>query len=157
LAKGKKIKIRGEAGFEYAGQGDKTLINGILGSHHFTDGEWLGFQGQDIEIIIDMEEITPISLIVCRFLENQRAWIFNPKMIEVQLSKNGKDYIVVKTFITNATEQKGKESFVKYNVSLQNQKARFIKVISKSIGTIPKWHPGSGGKAWIFVDEIIVE
>jgi hypothetical protein len=27
---------------------------------------------------------------------------------------------------------------------------------AKNIGVCPDWHPGKGEKAWIFVDEIIV-
>jgi len=30
-------------------------------------------------------------------------------------------------------------------------------VIAKSIGTCPIGHPGAGKKAWLFVDEIIIE
>jgi len=28
---------------------------------------------------------------------------------------------------------------------------------AKNIKTLPDWHPGAGEKAWIFVDEVIVE
>ncbi len=36
-------------------------------------------------------------------------------------------------------------------------KARFIKIAAKNIGVCPKWHPGSGNKAWIFIDEITIK
>jgi len=32
-----------------------------------------------------------------------------------------------------------------------------VKVIATNYGTIPDWHLGAGGQAWIFVDEIRVE
>jgi hexosaminidase len=34
---------------------------------------------------------------------------------------------------------------------------RYVRVTAKTIGTCPAWHPGAGGKAWIFMDEIFVE
>ena len=34
---------------------------------------------------------------------------------------------------------------------------RYIKTHAKNLGTCPVWHPGAGGKAWILVDETIVE
>ena len=40
---------------------------------------------------------------------------------------------------------------------VDNVQARYVRVVAKNIGTIPDWHPGAGGKAWIFADEIIVE
>ena len=40
---------------------------------------------------------------------------------------------------------------------LNGVKARYLKVVAKSIGVCPPGHPGAGGKAWIFADEIIVD
>jgi hypothetical protein len=157
LAIGKKITINGNAGIEYSAQGDKTLIDGILGSWDFTDGEWLGFQGQDIEINIDFGKTISLKQIDCRFLENQRAWIFSPESFEVSLSKNVIDFKSAKVYEINAEKQQEKETIKEFKVMLNSQKARFIKISVKSIGELPKWHPGAGGKAWVFVDEIVVK
>jgi len=35
--------------------------------------------------------------------------------------------------------------------------ARYVRVYAENLGVCPPWHPGHGGKAWLFVDEIIVE
>ena len=35
--------------------------------------------------------------------------------------------------------------------------ARWLRIVAESYGTIPDWHPGRGGEAWIFVDEIRVD
>ena len=35
--------------------------------------------------------------------------------------------------------------------------ARYIKVEAVSIGPIPDWHIAKGEKAWIFIDEIMIE
>ena len=34
------------------------------------------------------------------------------------------------------------------------QSARYVRVSGKNIGLCPPWHKGSGGKAWLFVDEV---
>ena len=36
-------------------------------------------------------------------------------------------------------------------------KGRYVKVLAKNRGVCPSWHPGAGGKAWIFADEISIE
>ena len=41
-------------------------------------------------------------------------------------------------------------------VKLDRVPARFVRVRAKNIGVCPAWHPGNGGAAWIFVDEIQV-
>ena len=45
-----------------------------------------------------------------------------------------------------------------YNFS-KSTKARYIKVMAKNYGDVPKWHVGApfDGKAWIFVDEIQIK
>jgi hypothetical protein len=40
---------------------------------------------------------------------------------------------------------------------LSDMNARYIRVKAKNVGVCPEWHHGAGGKAWLFVDEIIVE
>jgi len=37
------------------------------------------------------------------------------------------------------------------------QPARYVRITARNYGVIPDWHPGSGGHAWIFVDEILIE
>jgi hypothetical protein len=34
--------------------------------------------------------------------------------------------------------------------------ARYLRVKATNYGTIPDWHPGKGGRAHIFIDELIV-
>jgi hypothetical protein len=34
--------------------------------------------------------------------------------------------------------------------------ARYIRIEAKNVGICPPWHKGSGGKAWLFVDEVEV-
>jgi hypothetical protein len=33
---------------------------------------------------------------------------------------------------------------------------KYIKVVAKPLAKLPKWHPGKGEKAWIFIDEVLV-
>ena len=33
---------------------------------------------------------------------------------------------------------------------------KYIKIIGNPVAKLPAWHPGKGEKAWIFVDEVLV-
>jgi len=35
--------------------------------------------------------------------------------------------------------------------------ARYVRVRATNVGTCPTWHPGAGGKAWVFADEIVID
>ena len=39
---------------------------------------------------------------------------------------------------------------------MKNKQAKFIKFEIENLKKCPDWHPGKGGKAWLFLDEIYV-
>ena len=45
------------------------------------------------------------------------------------------------------------------NITLEvgRVEGRYVRLTARNIGRCPSWHPGAGGKAWIFTDEILVE
>ncbi|MEN8247552.1 MAG: sulfatase-like hydrolase/transferase [Bacteroidota bacterium] len=156
LAVGKKIEIFSEYNWQYSGSGDSTLINGILGSFDHSDTQWIGFYGNDLEAIIDLQKEMPLQKIDCGFLINQGSWIFSPEFITISLSNDGENYEVEKTFKTDA-RGKSNSQVKRFSTSLNNKKARYIKISAKSIPACPEWHIGRGEKAWLFVDEIVVQ
>jgi hexosaminidase len=44
-----------------------------------------------------------------------------------------------------------------FTASLEARRTRFVRVPARSIGPVPDWHSGAGGKGWLFVDEIVVD
>ena len=56
---GKSVNYNSTYNPNYSATGLQTLVNGISGSKsNFRDGQWQGFYGDDIDVIIDLEEIT---------------------------------------------------------------------------------------------------
>ena len=35
--------------------------------------------------------------------------------------------------------------------------ARYVKMVAKNLGICTDWHVGTGQKAWIFCDELVIE
>ena len=44
-----------------------------------------------------------------------------------------------------------------FTTSLENVKARYVKIFAKNLAELPSFHPEAGGKPWLMIDEIIVE
>jgi hypothetical protein len=53
--------------------------------------------------------------------------------------------------------QNNPESILYNFISDKSMLTRYLKIFAKNIGVCPAWHPGAGGRAWIFVDEVIVK
>ena len=73
------------------------------------------------------------------------------------ISDNNRDFRKINEFAYSVDKEEKQGGFVKDISSLKHVEARYIKIIAESIKECPDWHIGSGGKAWIFLDEIIVD
>jgi hexosaminidase len=157
LAGGSKITLLNPYAARYNGGGENALIDGIKGTTNFHDGLWQGYEGVDFEGVIDLGEVKEISSVAPTFLFNQDSWIFLPEKIEISLSRDDIVFNNPKTII-NDIPQKNTEVLIKeFTASYNREKARYIKVKALSIKKCPDWHSGSGGKAWLFIDEIVVK
>lgn len=144
---GASIKINVEPNKSYPGSGANGLINGISGSDkRFGDKEWLGFWGDDVEIIIDLGENTNINNIKTRFYNGQGQWIYAPKKITIELDDTLLDY---KTNSEN-------ELITNVKIGVGDKNSRFIKLTIPNYGIIPEGKQGAGNKAWTFIDEIMI-
>ena len=152
-----KITLTNMYSERYRGGGENGLIDGVRGTDDLHDGLWQGFAGVDFEAVIDLGEEKEISKVVSRFLLNSNSWVFLPAKVEIALSKDNVNYSDEETVI-NDIPQKNSEIILKdFPASFNKQSARYIKVKAESIKNCPDWHPGAGGKAWLFIDEIVVE
>jgi hypothetical protein len=94
-------------------------------------------------------------------LQDQKSWIFFPSNVEYYGSVDGKTYELLSTNDVTVPRDDEKNSLLKMNYTLTLSQAtkayKSFKVIAKNYGTLPSWHPGAGGDAFIFVDEVEVE
>ena len=142
---------------KYHGGGARGLVDGKRGSVEHTDGRWVGFEGQDLDVTVDLGELTPIESVALGCLRAQKSWIFFPSAVEVELSDDGQVYRGVGRATSDAAANVSGETKRDFAVSTSGQVARFVRVRAQSLMACPPWHPGSGGKAWIFADELVIE
>ncbi|MDF1799234.1 MAG: sulfatase-like hydrolase/transferase [Planctomycetota bacterium] len=156
LAVGATATLADEPHPKYAAAGAATVTDGVLGSEDFTDGTWLGYEATDFEAVVDLGESRSIQRLACSFLQDQSSWIFLPAEVELALSADGVTFqpVAEEEFeLTSDLAQRTATSGVRFEA----RTARFVRVRAASVATCPPWHRGAGGKAWLFVDELVVE
>ncbi len=142
----------------YAANGERSLTDGILGTNNFRDGNWQGFEANDMIAIIDLGKETEFSSISCGFLQSTPSWIFFPTQLEYFISKDGIEFRSAGILSSPVSPKDVEMRVSRYRIDYPMKiKTQFIKVVAKNMGVCPDWHPGAGGKTWIFADEIIVE
>ena len=153
---GRSIQLFSTYANQYSAGGENTMIDYILGGKDYRTGEWQGYQGQDVETIVNLGSLKDIQIVGLNCLQDENAWIFMPASVEYYTSQDGKDFQKLASISTDVSPKK-KGVIVKpflWNGVIQ---AQYVKVIARSLGECPPYHKGAGNPSWIFVDELIIE
>lgn len=142
---------------KYTGGGNFALTNGIRGGKSYDDGNWQGFEFDDLNAVVDLGEVQKISKISAGFLQNTNSWIFLPSVIEYSVSNDGTSYKTVGKYEIPIASENREVSINEITLNLSETHARYIRVYAKNVGVCPDWHIGKGGKTWVFIDEIVIE
>lgn len=148
---GKPITYTPEYSKQYSGTGNNTMVNVLRGSKNFHDGQWLAWLEDDAEMIMDLEPPTEISSVAVGAMENQGSGIYYPTKIEVAVSEDGKSFNKVGE-MDRSFQNNGYVGLEDFKVEFEAQNARFIKINVTNLA-----HPPTGGSAFMFLDEIILE
>lgn len=153
---GRSIKLLTDYKNQYAAGGNEALIDGIRGSHNFRTGTWQGYEGNNLEAVVDLGSEKEISKVSIGFLQDQGAWIFMPEEVMFYISNDGKNFTEYGSE-KDPVDPKADGPQLHDFSSIKNAKARYIKIVAKNRGTCPEWHPGKGSPCWIFADEITID
>ncbi|WP_242202162.1 DUF4838 domain-containing protein [Aestuariivivens insulae] len=142
---------------KYANEDPQTLTDGALGGSSFY-ANWLGFEGNDMEAIIDLEKLNQISSISTAFLQVTNHVVFFPKEVKYYGSVDGSSYIELGTVHNKRPLSKtSKVNDIQYfNVTIKPTSIRYLKVKAINLKQAPYWHHAAGLPSWIFADEVIV-
>jgi hexosaminidase len=157
LAQGIAPVLKNPASKRYPGGGPHGLTNGLHGGQNYRDGHWTGVEGSDLDAVIDLGEIRPLTRLSLGCYQGATSWIFLPEKVDFLVSDDGRNWEPAATVghgISNKVQRRIIHRFV---AEVPDLRARFVRVVAHSLITCPSWHPGSGGPCWVFADEIIVE
>jgi predicted alpha-1,2-mannosidase len=153
-----KVAIQSQYNPQYTAGGPEGLIDGLYGDLNWRKGRWQGYQNQDFEAVLDLGKPTSISEVHASFLEDTRAWIWLPTQVMFAFSNDGVQYSTDLVMNVDNIADAYSERLYRFDLKMdQSAMIRFVRIKAKNYGTLPAWHPGAGGKAFVFVDEIWVK
>jgi len=86
-----------------------------------------------------------------------KSWIFEPTEILIQTSTDGLHFKQIATKKFNADQWKDAKGVNTFTKDIEPMQTRYVRFVAKNRRTCPSDHPGAGGKAWIFINEITVD
>jgi predicted alpha-1,2-mannosidase len=153
----RRVRLVSRPSPQYTGGGEQALVDGLRGATDFRLGRWQGFSGQELEAEVDLGRVRPLHRIGTGFLHDQASWIFLPLEVSYQISTDGQTWRPAGTVAGDVDPHQERPVRRELGVTLPGTRARFVRLRTRSLLRCPPWHPGAGGPAHLFADEIAVE
>ncbi|MEN8120069.1 MAG: family 20 glycosylhydrolase [Bacteroidota bacterium] len=142
---------------KYKAKAELNLTDGMTGTDSHNDGYWQGFDGYDMEVVLDFGKSLDFAKLSVGCYQNQKSWIFLPNSVEFSISDDGENFISIGVIKNNVPAEEKGIIIKRFKLETELQKANYLKVKVKALKTCPEWHSGAGEKSWLFVDEITVD
>lgn len=148
------------------------LTDGIFASYESwqrADPNWIFYEGEHMDFILDLGEVMPVSSINMDFLnpQAQADWhlMALPEYVTYSISVDAEKYDdemkIINPHNPNPAENPDitKISIHAFQAHIKEEgtKARYIKVHAESLLKMPAWHIRSGEPVGIYSDEIVVK
>ena len=156
-ATGRRIALNAAPTLKYTYGGASLLVDGYRGGPVYSNGAWIGFLNEPLDVTIDMQGAKPYSAVTVESRVEKGEWVFPPSSVGVYLSDDGSEFTEA-ALMSVPQETAGSPDGVKpFKVLFPETSARYLRVVARTVDPIPAWHGAAEQKAHMFVDEIIVE
>ena len=138
---------------------ETALFDGVYGSTSNLSDDWLGFSGNNFEVVLTLVKPVDIHTVEATFMHAPESWAFAPKSFSVYVSPDGKNYSPeIKADVKFVPSDKGNayNQVITLRSLVNINQVKYIKVVATSIGKIPSWHEAKGLRPWMFIDEIVI-
>ena len=157
LATMRPITLKSEPDPGYTYKGANLLVDGLAGDDNYRSGRYIGFYGQNLDAVIDLQEETEISSVSVGTYLVPGDYIFGLTGLEVYTSEDGKAFKKIASKSIPTLEKGSKNNVLKRDeIAFDKTKTRYVRIVGKNTPALPKWHPGAGSKTFLFFDEIAI-
>jgi len=156
LALNKKVNYIIENSPKYHGY-EIALTDGYRGTKAYNTQFWQGWNGENAEFIIDLDELQKVENVKVGLLVDQPSWIFLPKSMSCSFSADGENFSEPIKVKIDALSKLKDQRIRDIPFIFEPLETRYIKIVAEKIDGFPEWFSVKDGDAWIFIDEVVVE
>ena len=142
---------------QYLFKGASTLNDGLKGNSSYRSGRWIAFNGNDMDMTIDLQQPTEISSVAISVNVAKGDWVFDARNLSVEVSDDGKTFKKIASEEYPAMKETDKDGVVDHQLTFAPVTTQYVRVIASPEKMLPEWHGGKGKNAFLFVDEIKID
>lgn len=143
---GKKVSYNIPHCNHYVAKGAATLTDGYNGGASYGDGSWQGFN-KDVDVVVDMGEVTDINAIEVNFMQQAGPWIWFPEYVDIYISDDAENWRNIK-HIDNDVPRDTEGLLIQDFGFTGKERCRYIRYTAHQL-------PKDG--AYMFIDEIKIK
>jgi len=152
----KPVRLASSWSEKYQVGGPQALTDGLKGTSDY-HCNWLGFEGEDMDAVVDLGRAVEVRSARLDFLQDINAWIWVPEAVEFQAAGEGSEFVSFGRAARQTDPKKPGVVIERFACAFEPRPVRYLRVTARSVRACPPWHKGAGGKAWIFTDEIVID
>ena len=138
----------------YKAKGVKTLFDLTKGSENFRDGNWLGFNGDDLIADVVLKESRTLESVYISTMDDTGSWIFPPTELEVWGGPSANQLTKLQSLSLTPPDGPQPKHMKIHQLTFEASSFKHLRIVAKNYGNLPEWHPGKDTPAWLFIDEI---
>jgi len=154
---GKNVTFSRKPHPKYCSGAPYCLVDALRGPQIFKSQEWIAWNGDSVDITIDMEDSQPYSSVTLGMIADKPSYIFFPTRLAVSVSEDGENYSEVATQEYGVEGKESPDCMKDFTLTFPETAARYVKVTVVPVEYIPDWHYAAGKRTYVFMDEIIVK
>lgn len=139
----------------YTGKSN-LLIDRMKSEINFKSGTWLAWRQTPMEVMLVFNKPITIKNVMLSVLKNSASYIFPPQQIEVWGGTTKSNLRLIGKATPVQLSGMEPASIKGYDCNVSTAPINYIKLKVKPVPKLPAWHPGKGDKAWLFVDELLL-
>ncbi|HEX5652341.1 MAG TPA: DUF2231 domain-containing protein [Chitinophagaceae bacterium] len=140
---------------EYPGEG-KMLVDLEKGETNFRLGNWLAWRKTRMETLMQFAQPVTMRNISLSILLDVGSYIMPPSSIEIWGGNDTKKMKLLSRITPQQPTRVEPASLGGLQCKFEPVTLKYLKVIATPVAKLPAWHPGKGDKAWVFIDEVLV-
>jgi hypothetical protein len=105
---------------------------------------------------MEFEAPTDISSMSLSIWYNSGARFFPPSEVEIWTRKGDTEWTLAKKYKPQQPTKEDKNALTQIDIPFTGQGIEHMRFIAHQVSSLPTWHGAKGQKAWIMVDELVM-
>ena len=136
--------------------GGNILTDGQLSDVNFGNGQWLGYRGNDAEVLLYFNQSVTAQSILVNILQSTDQYIFPPTLLQVYGGTDQNHLKLLGSIKPVLPVKNESPGLVQEKIVFPGAAVNYLKIVAQTLKKMPAWHRGKGEKGWVFMSEIVV-